>query len=81
MLNFVEFLFFAVPIGAIVFFAVSLHRYRSAKEQNKQLPGSVSQEQMKIRKLLLILSSVIAGVLVLAVIGVIVTLFFAIAFM
>lgn len=81
MLNLVEFLFFAVPIGAIAFFAWAVYSYRSARKEEKAQPGSVSPERLKRTKLLLIIASVIAGVLVVSVVGFVVLLFLAIAYM
>lgn len=77
----ISILFFAIPIGAITFFIVSLCQYISAKKQHKRQPGSVSPEELKKRKILMIVSSVIAGVLVAVVIGLIALLVMAVAFM
>ena len=76
-----EFLYFAIPVAAIIFFVVSLCMYLSAKKQNKRQPGSVSSQTIKNRKILLIVSSVIAGVLVTILIAFIALLFMAVAFM
>lgn len=67
--DFTTFLFYAIPIAAIVFFIVSIILYFSAKNKNKQTPDSYSESQMKNRKTLLTISSVIAGVLAAVVIG------------
>ncbi|MBR7161495.1 MAG: hypothetical protein IKD07_03680 [Clostridia bacterium] len=74
-------LFFAIPIGTLFFFGISLYRYLSARKANKKNPGTVSEEEIKKRKLLLIVACVIAGVLVAVVIGFIALLFMAIAYM
>ena len=76
-----DILFFAIPAVLILFFAISLYRYRSAKTQNEQQPGSFSPEEMKRRKLMLIIASVVAIILVAVVIGFIALLFMAVAFM
>lgn len=81
MLYLMEFLYFAIPVAAIIFFVVSLCMYLSAKKQNKRQPGSVSSQTIKNRKILLIVSSVIAGVLVTILIAFIALLFMAVAFM
>lgn len=81
MLYLMEFLYFAIPIAAIIFFVVSLCLYLSAKKQNKLQPGSVSAQTLRSRKIMLIVSSVIAGVLAVVVIAFIVLLFMAVAFM
>lgn len=81
MLYLVEFLYFVIPFAAIIFFVVSLCQYLSAKKQNKRQPGSVSPQTLKNRKILLIVSSVIAGVLVAILITFVALLFMAVAFM
>lgn len=76
-----DFLFFAIPILAIVFFGISLYRYCSAKSANKKIPGTFPPAEIKKRLILLIVSSIIMGALLLIVIGCIVMLFMAIAYM
>lgn len=78
---FYDILFFGIPAVLFVLFGVSLYRYKTAKEENKQNPGAYSPEEMKKRKLMLIIASVIAGVLVAVVIGFIALMFMAVAFM
>ena len=75
------FLFFAIPTLAVIAFGVSLYRYLSAKKKNKLFPGTVSAEEMSKRKKALIVFAVIAGILTAVVIGIIVLLFTAVAFM
>lgn len=75
------FLFFAIPTIAIISFGISLYRYLAAKKKNKLLPGSFSSEELAKRKTALIIFSVIAGILTAVVIGIIVLLFTAVAFM
>lgn len=81
MLYLMEFLYFAIPAAAIIFFVVSLCLYLSARKQNKRQPGSVSPRTLKNRKIMLIVSSVIAGVLAAIVIAFIALMFMAVAFM
>lgn len=81
MLYFIQFLYFAIPVAAILFFIVSFCLFLSARKQNKQQPGSVSAQTLKKRKIMLILSSVIAGVLAAIVIAFIALLYMAVAFM
>lgn len=81
MLFLMEFLYFAIPIAAIIFFVVSLWLYLSAKKQNKRQPGSVSTSTLKSRKIMLVVSSVIAAILAMVVIAFIALLFMAVAFM
>lgn len=81
MLYFIQFLYFAIPVAAILFFIVSLCLFLSARKQNKQQPGSVSAQTLRKRKIMLIVSSVIAGVLAAIVIAFIALLYMAVAFM
>ena len=75
------FLFFAIPLFALGFFGVSLYRYLYAKKANRKNPDTFSAEEIKNRKLLLVVSSVIVGVLVAIVIGIVILLCMAIAYM
>ena len=81
MLYFIQFLYFAIPVAAILFFIVSLCLFLSARKQNKQQPGSVSAQTLRKRKIMLIVSSVIAGILAAIVIAFIALLYMAVAFM
>lgn len=81
MLYLAEILFYLIPIGSIAFFIVSLVAFCTSKNTNKRSPGSYTKSQMKTRKLLLIISSVIMGVLAAVVIGLAVLLFIGIAYM
>jgi len=74
-------IFFAVPALLLLFFGISLYRYISAKRENDETPGSYSIEEIKKRKIILIIASVIAGALIAVVIGFIAMLFMAVAFM
>lgn len=73
--------FFAIPILLLALFVVSLYRYIAAKRQNKAVPGTFSDEEMKKRKAMLIMSAVMAGVLAAIVVGFMALLFMAVAFM
>ena len=73
--------FFAIPIILMVLFGISLYRYVSAKKQNKVAPGTFSDVEIKKRKIMLIVLSVIAGVLAVIVVGFLALLFMAVAFM
>ena len=74
-------LFFAIPLLTIGFFLVSLFRFLSAKRANKKTPGAFGAEEIKRRKLLFIVSAVTSGVFAAVVIGIIVLLCMAIAYM
>ena len=77
----VSVLYYLIPVSALTFFAGSLIAFLAAKRKNKQTPGAYSPEQMLTRKICLIISSVILGILVLVVVGFIVLLMTAVAFM
>jgi len=74
-------LFWAIPLVVTAFFGVSLFRYLYARKRNKQAPGVFSAEEMKKRKLILTVASVLAGVLLMVVAGFVALLFMAVAFM
>lgn len=74
-------LFIGFPLAAVVFWVICLEEYLSGKRKNKHQPGTVSDEVMKRRKALLIVSSVIAGTLVACVVGLVTLFYMAIAFM
>lgn len=64
-----------LPLGTIVFFIVSLVRYVSGKK------AGYAEAEMKRRKVLLVVSAILMGVLVASVIGIIALLYMAIAYM
>lgn len=76
-----EYIFYAIPVLAIVFFAVSLCAFCTARHKNKKVPGTYSEKQIWVRTVLLIVSSVIFGALLLMVLGIAVLLTMAVAFM
>ena len=76
-----DILFFSIPIILIALFGISVYRYVSAKKQNKVAPGTFSDDEIKKRKIMLIVLSVITAVLAAIGIGFIVLLFMAVAFM
>ena len=73
--------FYGIPLGALAFFAVSLVRFCRGKKANKLSPGAVSPEELRVRKTMLVVSSVILGILVAVVIGFTALLFMAVAYM
>ncbi len=74
-------LFGLIPIAALVFFIISLCLYLSAKKQSKKQPESVSPDILKGKKATLIVASVTAGVIWAVVMGFVVLLASAIAYM
>ncbi len=81
LLYVIDALFYLIPIGAIVFFCVSLIRFISARRKNKRIPGSYSEKQMMTRFILMIVSSVIVGIMLVSAIALVLLLFAALAYM
>lgn len=71
----VSLLFLGPPAASIVFFIVSLVRFSSGKR------NGCEASEMNKRKLLLVVSAVIAGTLIAALIGIMVLLATALAYM
>ncbi len=76
-----DILFFAIPVVLLTFLGISIYRYVSAKKKNAKDPETFSPSEMKTRKIVLIIASVLAGVFLVIVIGFIALLFMAVAFM
>lgn len=76
-----DILFFGIPAIVFVLFVISLVRFVAAKRKNKKIQGSFSESEIKKRKIMLIIMSVIVGVLAVIVIGFIALLFMAVAYM
>ncbi len=76
-----DILFFAIPIVLLTFWGISIYRFVSAKKKNARDPETFSSSEMKTRKIVLIIASVLAGVILAIVIGFIALLFMAVAFM
>ena len=82
MLSYIySFLFFAIPVSMVAFSGISLYRFVRAVSANKKNPGAFSADEIKKRRLLFIVSAVIAAVLVAVVVGFIALLFMAVAYM
>ena len=74
-------LFFGLPVAAVIFFGISLSLYLSDRRKNKQTPGSVAPATLHKHRLMLTVSSIIAGSFAAVVIAFAVLLFTAVAFM
>ncbi len=72
---------FGLPIAAEAFLAVSIFRFVSAKVKNKRVPNSYTDKQIKTRLILLIVSAAIFLTLIAVIIGFVLLLFSAIAYM
>ncbi|MBQ8642809.1 MAG: hypothetical protein IJ480_11405 [Clostridia bacterium] len=81
MFYLIQSLYYIIPAGAVLFFIISLICYCTAGHTNKRKPGTYTDRQMKNRRICLIVSAVIAGVLALVVLGFFGLLLMAVAFM
>ena len=73
--------FFGIPILTLIFWIVSMCLYIPAKKQEKNQPGSVEPAKLKRYKIMLTISSVVAGILLAIVGGFMALIFMAVAFM
>ncbi len=76
-----DILFFTIPVVLLTFWGISIYRYVSARKKNSKDPETFSPSEMKTRKTILMIASVLAGAFLIIVIGFIILLFSAIAFM
>lgn len=76
-----DLLFFLIPAVLLVLFGVCLYRYVSARRRNKREPGSFTPTQMRTRFVLFVLSGVVAITLAAIVLGLMLLLFLAVAYM
>lgn len=74
-------LYFGLPAVSLLWFGISLYRYSIAKHRMKRGKRQYSDQEMKRRKLWLIISAVLLGVLALIVLSFVVLLMMAVAFM
>ena len=74
-------LIFALPVAITISFIVSLVRYIKAMKTNKQNPNAIPLYEVKNRLTILIIFSVLMGLLVAIVIGFVILINLAIAFM
>ncbi|MBQ6706131.1 MAG: hypothetical protein IJN07_01290 [Clostridia bacterium] len=82
MVSFLYDLFYlGTPVAVLVLFVISLCRYLSAKKRNKAEPGRVSDADLKKRRIMLIVTAALLGVLVAIVIALAVLLSMAVAYM
>ncbi|MBQ4036491.1 MAG: hypothetical protein IJC84_00015 [Clostridia bacterium] len=75
--------FFLILIITLIplLWGLCLYRFVSAKKKNKKAPGTFSDDDIKSRKISMIILSVILGFFVLIVIGLIILLNLAVAYM
>jgi len=78
---FIYALYFGLPALSVIWFAVSLYRFSIAKHYMKRGKRQYDAADMKRRKIQLIISAVVFGVLALIVLAFIALLMMAVAFM
>lgn len=76
-----ELVLYGLPVAIVIFFIVSLVRFMAAKSKNRKAEGTFSAEEMKKRKVTLIVASILAAALLLFIIGLIALMFLAVAYM
>ncbi len=74
-------LFYMIPLLFFAFFIVSLVMYVGTVKKNKRCPDSTLQSKINTWKVLLIVSSVLAGIMLAIVVAVIVLMYMVIAYM
>lgn len=74
-------LYFGLPAASVVWFAIALYRYNIAKYRIKRGKGQYSDADLRGRKIQLIISAVLSGVIALIVLSFIGLLMMAVAFM
>ena len=72
---------FGLPIAAEAFLVVSIIRFILAKVKNKRVPYTYTDNQIKTRLILLIVSAAIYLTLIAVIIGFVILLFSSIAYM
>ncbi len=81
MLDFYLFLYYGIPVAAVVFFLVTLILHLSARRKARRAPGSVSEQTLRLRRTLFIIASVLMGILLAVVVAFIALMLLAVAFM
>lgn len=73
--------FFAAPLAALGYFILSLSEYLSCRKRNKLAPGSVHEEELRSKKITLIVAAAVFGVLLAVILGFILVLATAVIYM
>ena len=81
MFYLLQFVTYALPVAAVALFIVSLVRYIRARRANRRAPDTYNKRQMTDRLVWLIVTGVITGVMLLMIIGFMLLLMMAVAFM
>ena len=77
----IQFLTYARPAAAVVLFVVSLVRYIRARRANRRAPDTYNKWQMTSRLVWLVVTGAITGTMVLMIVGFVLLLMTAVAFM
>lgn len=77
----IQFIFFGIPIIAILLFVASLYEYFEAKKKYKIEVTEANEKEVKSKKKFVILSSVIMGVIVTVVMVLLCLVYMSIAYM
>ncbi len=75
------FLYLGIPTICAVLFTFSLIFFLSAKAKNRKVPGTYSPQVIRRRKLFLIVTAIVAGVLFTVIVGFLLLLLGAVAYM
>ncbi len=75
------FLFFSIPIALLIFLITRVYRFFSAMKKNEAEPGTFPESEMKRRKIVMLITGIIASVFLVIVVGFIILLFTEIAYM
>ena len=81
LISLYEIMLLATPLVLLLFSGVNIYRYYVARKANKVNPNTYSKQEMRMRMILAIISIIITGFIILIVIGIIMIMFGAIAFM
>ena len=81
MFYLLQFITYALPVAAVALFIVSLVRYIRARRANRRAPDTYNKRQMTDRLVWLIVTGVITGVMLLMIVGFMLLLMMAVAFM
>ena len=76
-----QFLIYALPIAVLAMFIVSLVRYVRAIRANRRAPDTYGRSQMTARLVWLIVTGVILSAMLLMIVGFMLLLLMAVAFM
>ena len=76
-----DLIFMLIPLIIIAFFAIALVRYIHGKRLRKKAPDLITHRQLRNRLIMLVVASVLLGLLACIVIGFIILLYTAVAFM